>query len=365
MMTGSRGVIALAGAAMMATTATSAAAETRHYVVSVFVPAMNSKEGDCPNGLNPDAEGLLRQILDLRGITGAEREEILADWRGNFQKYARDRGTIDGQPADPYMHPMSVPDPMIETMTSKSGVGFDLDGTVSAEDFTDPLTGTKGVDNQLTRVLGCYERMRGSLEYPSTGMILQWNGVREGMPAWLISVSGLDDMQNDDDVTIRITRGYEPVTKDVVGEVMRHMSYTRDPDPRTQDNVFHGSVKDGTFVSDEPIDFYIIADSYIQPFYAFSDTRFRLTFDGEDVIGYIGGFGAIDAFYIPHAQSGPFTESQGGINAPGVYHALRRLADGPMNEARGYRDTISATYQIRGVPAYLTEQEGSGTVAAR
>ena len=159
------------------------AAETRTYVVSMLTTAMNSTDGDCPKGLNPDPRELFRHILQQRGLPSAQIETILAgDWQSQFSKWASDRGVIDGKPANVYVHPLSVPDPGISIMEGKSGVGFNLDGRDTPEDFVDPITHEKGVDNQLSRVLGCFDRLRGTPEHGPVGGVLFWQSVRDGMP---------------------------------------------------------------------------------------------------------------------------------------------------------------------------------------
>jgi hypothetical protein len=336
-----------------------ARAETRTYVVSMLTTAMNSTDGDCPKGLNPDPKGLFGQILQQRGLPSAQIETILAgDWQSQFSKWASDRGVIDGKPANIYVHPLSVPDPEISIMEGRSGVGFNLDGRDTHEDFVDPITHEKGVDNELSRVLGCFDRLRGTPEHGPVGGVLFWQSVRDGMPAWLIQVSGIDDEQSDENVEVRILRATESVKLNVAGDVQTYMTFTVDRDPRLQNNVFRGSIQHGTFVSAQPIKFFMLADSFVQPEFDLDKARLRLTFSANgSVTAYLGGYVPWIMPYMTYAQSDYRNELSAGINSPGIFYALRRLADGDPDPKTGARDRISATYQISAVPAFFTTDE--------
>lgn len=353
----------LVGASMMFAPAAHAS-ETRSYVVQLMAPAMNSVEGDCPRGINPDPDELFRSFLVLQDVPVEQHEELVADWRRHFRTYAPNRGRINGEPVNVYIHPLSVPDPEISTVEHTEGLGFNLDGQNDPEDFVDPLTGETGVDNEESRVMGCYSRLRSTPEYAPSGGVLLWNGVREGMPAWVIEVTGIDDLENDDDVSVQIFRAFEPVTKDATGESQSYMTYTVDPDERMQDNIFHGSIEDGVFTSDEPIDFFMVAESYIQPEFNLLDARLRFRFDGEDLRLMLGGYGLTAMTYLRYAQWGEGQEGASGMNIPGIFYALRRLADGPVNPETGVRDRISTTQQIWAIPAFIERSDGTNIATA-
>lgn len=335
------------------------ASETRAYVVRMMAPAMNSVEGDCPEGLNPGTAELLRTFILQQGGSEAELDEIASN-RDAFGRYAPNRGRIDGEPVNTYIYPLSVPDTQVHINEGTEGIGFDLDGRDDPEDFTDPFTGETGVDHQESRVMGCYTRLRTSSEHPPTGGALLWNGVREGMPAWVIEFSGLDDLENDDDVTVQFFRANEPITKDALGETQPYMSYTLNPHPAMQDNIFHGSIEDGMFVSDEPIRFWQIAESYVQPEFDLVDARLRFKFEGENIRGVLGGYQPIDMTYVRYSYWGEGGERAQGMDSPAIYHALRRLADGPVNPETGERDRISTAQQIWAIPAFIVRGAEAG-----
>lgn len=354
-----RNTVTVTLAALVLAAATSAqASTTRAFVVGLFVPAMNSTDDDCPEGKNPNAAGMLHQILADQGMPEADIQKILLAKDFGGQKYAEHatfRGRIDGKPANVYRHPLSVPDPKIKLAVSKQAIGFNLDGRVDPNDFTDPLTGEQGVDHELSRVFGCFDRVRGTPESPPTNASVRWGYSTYGY-AWLIQVSGVDNLTNDDQVEVSITRSLQPVIRQGDGPQM-YMTYQVDTDPRMQNNRFKGRIKDGTFVSDAPGEFYMISDPLIPPEFHFKQARLRLTFQRDGSLeGFLGGFLPISAIYFPHGDYGAGGEFNAGINYPGIYYAMRRLADTDLDadSRTGVRTRISTTYQIRAVPAFLS-----------
>jgi hypothetical protein len=335
------------------------AAETRGYVVSWFVPAMNSIDGykDCPDGVNPDQAQLLTSILRDKGLPEKEVASLTAPEavQRNFNRLAPFRGKIGTETVDVYLHPLSKRE-TIKLLDYPYGLGFNLDGRDGKGNFTDPLTGEKGVDNELSRVFGCFDRTRGTPDVMPGNAVTIWRGGHLGM-SWLIEVRGADNLQNDDDVEVSIYRGLQPTTANSSGDVQRNMTYTVDTDPRMQ-NTFRGRIKDGLFVSnpDATIDFFMVADMRVQGYYDFKRTRLRLEFrpDGS-VRGYVGGYLPIKLVYSRHTQARAEGEYNNGFSFPAVYQAMLALADTDIDKdaATGMRTRISATYQIRGVPAFL------------
>src|SRR5690606_27627147 len=92
--------------------------------------------------------------------------------------------------------------------------------------------------------------------------------------AWLVEVTGIDDYQNDDDVTVGIYRALNPVTRDAAGNVVQDMSFKVDPNPRSQ-RVVKAKIKNGT-VFTEKFDFYMTGDPLAIIDYDLANAQFRL-----------------------------------------------------------------------------------------
>ena len=95
--------------------------------------------------------------------------------------------------------------------------GFDLDGVMSEEgdeqgcghaDFVSP-EGREGVDNQLAELWATLAPLVGEQVHA----LLQ-NAVNEGRVLVMLELEGVDDLQNDDDVTLNVFRG---VARPLVG----------------------------------------------------------------------------------------------------------------------------------------------------
>jgi len=348
------------------------AAETRGYVVTWFhiAPAAQPTDVDCPRGVNPDAEKNFIRWLKELNKTDQEIEEALADFPNNMYGIITTRGRINGEPANVYQNPSSVPDPMVSLVESKIAYGFNLDGAVSAEDFTDPFSGEQGVDNQVFRALGCFGAQRGELSsageftarplYPA----IQWEHNRDQAAAWLIEVNGIDDMQNDDDVYVQFVQATRPVVKDASGEPQADMTFIVDDNPKTK-NAVRASIKDGVLTTDF-FDFYMIVAKYsIIPTVSLEKAKLRLELrEDRTAKGILGGYHDWVNLYGGFGRSGSALEVFSSHNVPGIYHALRKLADAAPDPKTGENTMISAAYTIETVPAFIQHSSDAQQVAA-
>jgi hypothetical protein len=360
-----RGALVLTTAAIigMGAVGHAAASETKGYVVKWFHMATYSEDAACPEGLNPRSEEIFLRILNDMGTPPEKIEEIMADFPNTMYYYAGRRGKIDGKPVDVYLNPTSVPDPLIKTVQDNQGLGFNLDGKDTAEDFIDTETGERGVDNQLYRALGCIGSLRSAPDELPTHPSIQWDMVRDQMPAWLVEISGIDDLQNDDDVQVSVYRAKEPVVRDAVAEPQADMTFHVDPNPRME-NRARGMIKDGVLTT-EPFDFYMIGDPFAIPEYDLGDARLRFTWDEDgNLNGVLGGYQSWETVYWSFASGGSVNEANVSVDVPGIYYALRNLADGRPDPQTGMNMAISASYIVEAVPAFI-ERDPAQTAAVQ
>ena len=139
--------------------------------------------------------------------------------------FAVSAGCSDAPADDPFAAPLPAQCPatareqslvitrlvLLRQTTPGVSPGFDLDGRVSnatdreacgKKDFTSP-DGTTGIDNQLGAVWASVYDLAG---VPVEGLIKA--AVNDGKLAFVVEFDGLDDPWNDDDVTLRLFRGY-------------------------------------------------------------------------------------------------------------------------------------------------------------
>jgi len=347
------------------TAATVHAGETRGFVVSWFYPsaAADSSQIDCPRGTTPDAATTVIGLLKEQGKTPSEVEKIMEDFPNNIYQHIGQRGRIDGKPVSPYTNPTSVPDPMMATVEGKRAFGFNLDGKISADDFTDPDTGEAGIDNQFFRAWGCMGVMRADPGVRPSWPSIQWNTVQLQMPAWLIEISDIDDIQNDPEVTVRIVQATTPIILDANSDPQADMTFIEDNNPVTK-NTVRASIKDGVVTTDS---FFLSLNGHR---WAWSemrmhDAKFRLKIDEPGAAkGYIGGFQPWAPIYTRVAEGGAGYEGMLSMNLPGQYYALRKFADADPDPKTGMNMSISAVFNVEAVPAFIIRDNSARTAQA-
>ncbi len=146
--------------------AESDAAETRGYVISMVHTATYADTDHCPMGGNGGPVELRTRRLIGAGYSESEAREIMLnggrDNEGNRVEAMQLFGSFGGQgwgglEVNPGNAPYLLPDPHIETAQGRFAPGFNLDGRVDADDFEDPETHERGVDNGAWQVIGCFE----------------------------------------------------------------------------------------------------------------------------------------------------------------------------------------------------------------
>lgn len=329
------------------------ASESRGFVVSWFYPAMNSQSGDCgPDGINLSGDKLFERILKSRDMSPSEREEALRKFPDSYSAFATERGMIDGKPVNIYMNPTAEPDPHIKIAQGKRGYGFNLDGKEGPDDFMDVESGEKGIDNKLARAVGCFESMRGTSTSRPSYPAGHWSQPADSMQAWVIEVSGVDNWQNDEEVNVGVYRAVEPIVRSLTSEPQADMTFRIDPNPNAW-NEMRGRLKDGVLVTD-PSDFNMIGDPYGVVRYRFVTARLRMKFARDGTAqAILGGYFHWLPLYMNFALGGGNAEATLSIDAPGLYYALRRLAEVDPDPATGVNMGISAAYRIEAIPAFL------------
>ncbi len=334
-----------------------AAAETRSYVVSWFHLATYSQEGDC-KAINPLPEDQIRINLRMVGKTDPEIDELLKTYNGGasgneMTNLLVNRGRINGQPVNVYSNPTSQPDPKMNTLIGKHVIGFDLDGKVAkGHSFEDPFTHEKGVDNQLAVAFGCWVGMRGTPpSRPSWGQYV-WENLQENMPAWLMTLSG-EDLSKDGPITVTFDRALEHASRDVNGNILVDTAFRLDPDQRSH-NEFKGTIKNGSLTV-EPGRFHMLADFFLITKYDFTNTHIRLDIKPTGLEGYLGGYLEWLPFYWNFANPGYTIEGMTGVDIPGLFYNLQKLADANPDPKTGFNSSISATFRLEAVPAFIVQ----------
>ena len=330
------------------------ASDTRGFVVDWFymTEAAQSTEKDCPHGINPTADKNYMRFLKMMGKSDAEVEKLMADFPFTPGLNVGMRGQINGKPANVYNNPTSTPDPNLKTIEGKLAYGFNLDGQDSPNDFTDPQTSERGVDNQLYRALGCIPSERGEPGKRPTYPTVQWDIARLQMPAWLIEVSGIDDPKNDNDIEIGIYQATIPIIRDVMGNAQGDITFQVSDNPRSINRV-KGALKNGV-VTAGPFDLNIVGHRYFLPELTLQGAKLRLTLNDDGTArGVVGGFQKWAPVYANLAKGGSGYETNLSFDVPGIYYAIKKMADADPDPRTGINSSISAAYTIEAQPAFI------------
>ena len=327
-----------------------ALAETRGYVISMVHTATWANTDTCPQGDNGGLTALKVRRLVRRGFSEEEARAILAaggvDADGN-RVPINELPRLNGQEVNPGNVPVLVSDPEIRTAQGRFGHGFNLNGVVEPDSFEDPASGERGVDNQMWRALGCFEVYQVRRPVRPYNEDIAWDTALDAMPAWLMSVSG-PDLDRGGEVTVTFDRGLNVAMRDARGGVLSSATYVVDPDPRSH-SVFAGRIEDGVLTI-EPGDFSIQGESQFYAILRFTGTRLRLEMaDDGSASGIIGGYQPWRDYFHYLAIRG---EENAQVDLPGVYYAMKRLADGVPDPETGENTAISAAYFLEAVPAF-------------
>jgi hypothetical protein len=342
-----------------------AASETRSYVLSSFTNAAYSQAGDCQGGVDPDQTAQYALDLQALGMPSDKVQEVMAKYPG-FQTMAVivNRGRINGKPVNGYTNPASVIDPKLHMVIGHYAYGFNLDGrgASSPNSFEDPVTHEMGIDNQLFRVFGCNKNFRGPPANATPPMFygIEWSTLRPSFPAWVITISG-DDLSKDGPVTVNIDRSLDHVLLDARGNTEADTTFRIDPDPRSR-NVFQGQIEHGVVTLTDHHDLHLVGDPVLISGLDLSHTHLRLTLQPNgDAEGLIGGYQPWEDIFLPIGHGGENFEENQGIDIPGLYFALRRLADADPDPKTGENRAISVAWQIEAVPAFVVPAQDTAS----
>ena len=347
------------GALFLLGASTGALAETRGYAISLLHSATYPGKDDCPEGGNGGNTEIQQRILMHHGYSKEQAVKIIANegkddsgHRFNFEM----RGQLDGHAVGVGDFPTSEPDPQIETVVGAGpghfAYGFNLVGHPTAYSFEDPET-HELVQNQMWRVLGCFAVYQVKHPVIPYNEAIAWDTAEDDMPAWLLSISG-EDLSKDGDVTVTFDRSLDIAMRNTHGVLLSGSSYVIDADPRSH-SVFKGHIKDHVLTV-EPGDFSMQGESQFYAVLRFQQTHLRLKMSDDGTLaGLIGGFQPwLDYYYYLAVRS----EGTAQVDVPGVYYAMKRLADGLPDATTGQNTAISAAYYLEAVPAFLTSAAG-------
>lgn len=338
------------------------------FVVESFDPPYYHGADDCPEG---PAKALRENFTD--SLDPAERERLLkpenaAQFQQAYREYARGR---DGSNICTNFD--RFPRPPGRTVQGAIGPGLDLDDGGDAasgdkgctqRDFTSPA-GETGIDNQTWRALGCFKIFRGTpARPPDTGAQFGLS-LANGENAQVIVIRGIDSLTRDDDVEVIYGNSRE---RAMVGPDRRFLygaTYALGGTPGGP-NVMKGHIVGGVLEARTPLlrlrNVWNLGSGIVgedlrgaRGEMQFRRVRLRLHFlpDGS-IKGMVGGFQPVEqAIFVP-SVGGLGAAVTADFDCPVLYATLKKMADGDRDPRDGSCRSISAAYEIKAVPAFVT-----------
>jgi hypothetical protein len=244
--------------------------------------------------------------------------------------------------------------------------GLNLDGKIGPTDFQSP-EGVKGVDNQLYRAIGCIGayRLNGVVSFFDTDDMYH-----NGYNRWLIEVSGVDDITNDNDVTVTTYRGLDDLQRDGTGTGFAPGA-TQEIDMRWGQSFvsqLKGKIVKGVLTT-EPIDALKWPNS--QPgvasgYYMIRGAKLQLQVNQQFAKGLLAGYVDVEGYgHQLNTNWATHHQSYGQLSASSLQRALRRLADGYPDPKTGVNTAISSAVQLSMSQVYLVKPQTKNVVASK
>ncbi len=238
-----------------------------------------------------------------------------------------------------------------KSTVSKIGIGLNLDGKVGPNDFVSP-DGEKGIDNQMYRVIGCIVGWRGP-EGQSRHFVKSYQQ-KFDYNRTMFEITEVDSLLNDDDVTVTLYRGRDPLYSNAAGDFIAGGSQRIDY--RWGKEFIHttkGKIVDGVLTTEPKRVTMPESTARGVPKMDIHEWRLSLKLTEGSAEGLMGGYIDIERFYNALGQNwGTHHRSYGQESLPSEYRALYRYADA-VPDANGQNTAISTSWDVKFSQVYI------------
>jgi hypothetical protein len=253
-----------------------------------------------------------------------------------------------------WLNPALVKDPLpFRELKGRSAYGLNLDGTIDGratdktcahEKFTS-TDGTGGVDNQYYRFIGCHKSLLSLAEPPNNLVSMQ----KYALNRLVFEISGVDNEQNDDSVTVKIYRSNDPLIVDSERKALPWQTHHVTGAPLYE---LHGSIKDGTLQT-EPADVLWAATFAQERLALIRGMTFQLKLSPDGMEGIRAGYIDLKQLWEIYSHMGVTTGQLFYASAPAAYEAMHRLADGYKDPKTSACTALSSAVKFSFVRAYV------------
>ncbi len=307
----------------------------------IYLWGNHSGKVKLPPGYDPKTTPTPEQAIAIGALNGLPK--------GKGRLAFSNREVVYSACSDPQDFPQLAKN--FRTYNGPVAAGINLDGKVSKEDFTSP-DGSKGVDNQLWRAVGCVKpfRVDSQKEIASKEMMSM-------RAPTLIEVRGVDDMENDPDVTVTVYAATDALPTDGRGEALKSATFSVDPDPRLRSTT-RGRIEKGVLTT-EPFDLLMnYKEQIVDAPRDIRGARIRATMKPDGSIeGNFYGYYTLDSYYSSIEQMTQNGANLTQVSCPGVRQAIDRLADGYRDPKTKRYTAISSAHGFKGVRAFVAPQQ--------
>ena len=236
--------------------------------------------------------------------------------------------------------------------------GFNLDGQVGGgaepaacphDDFVAP-DGTPGIDYGMWSFIRRYPQVR---QNQLVDLAIE-GAVKYGEMSIVMELGGVDDLVNDDEVTVQIFSTQDEPEVGTDEQVLPNFTFAVHPNTKYHSTIATGEIKDGELVAgpfDVGLKFFIqIVDSEMR----LTNSWIRLTLDNGSASGVLSGHWSVaqidEIIGTPTSERG----EAAGFNYTQFLDAME-AADAGYDEASGECTAFTTIFRLEAVPAFLTD----------
>lgn len=372
-------------AGVVASNAAAPTAQTRSFVIGpMYMPSVEVEEKSCPakpksavqafrDSLPPEeqakyegekARGLGFLMAKTYGFKRGPADPTLS--QANIAEkraqagFPAGKGAISSYPQKHLAYDLCTnPDdfPQLagghQDYLGKVGYGINLDGKVDKNDLTG-VDGEPGVDNAWYQAVGCANIAR-SLGDPKVGD----NVIVSRQVPTLIEVTGIDDEQNDDDVTVNVYASARALDLDAVGKALAWASFTPIPDPHYTATA-KGRIVKGVLLTDSFDVNLRMHESIIDSSRDLRGARIQATLKPDGSIeGGFYGYHTLASLEDAYAQASTIGSDM--ISCPAEIKSLRAHADGYRDPRTRRNTAISVALRFKAAPAFVVHGQAAST----
>lgn len=354
------------------------------FVVSDIRYALTDASGSqCTRGVSLNVEEIFAKTAEGRRRRGESDKQYAERLNAGANRLSTapngDNACANPQAMgpDPYARTVDAPNAIAEGIDIDAhwaSVGVAQPRTCAHEDFA-ASDGRQGIDNQFYRALGCTHAFQGG--GIANGFVTE---MLTGSWGILLTLDGVDDLKNDDQVEIGIYANADPIMLSSDRRPLDYATYAIDQDAAYRARST-GFIKDGTLYS-RPVDVRlhdVVNGMRLQRVLRQTVVQATISEEGE-LRGVLAGFAPVQDLYDNRFGYAAGKDGAGkpvdirrrlgtangsarvlGYTCPGIYFSLKTLADAEPDPQTGACTAISMQYLFAAIPAFVVDVKTQST----